>query len=199
MSSIYYNGSDMVIELNGLYDNLTGSYINTATVTVTLYDDNDVEIPGEVWPLTMSYVASSDGIYRATLLAAIDSEAQATGKAVINVSAGANTLVIEEELDFVTRSSDTPDKSSVTITCYGHDGEIEEGVVIHIEQLTIPTSNTNRAFDGHLRMYTSDANGEIDLVLWRNAQYRYRRGLSTNWVTFTPNTANYSVTSVVGL
>lgn len=40
-------------------------YVNDATVVVTVYDTDDVEVTGQVWPLTLDYVAASDGIYRA--------------------------------------------------------------------------------------------------------------------------------------
>lgn len=51
----------------GLVD-IEGDFINTATVTVTLYEaDGTTEVVGETWPLSMSYVAASDGVYRGTL------------------------------------------------------------------------------------------------------------------------------------
>ena len=59
--------TDNLIELDGLQDQSTSAYINDATVTVTLLDSSGSEVSGETWPLTMSYVAASDGKYRATL------------------------------------------------------------------------------------------------------------------------------------
>lgn len=44
-----------------------GDPVNTATVTVTITDcETDEEIPDEAWPVTLDYVAASDGIYRKT-------------------------------------------------------------------------------------------------------------------------------------
>jgi hypothetical protein len=62
-------GNDLTIELQGLQDSLTGDYINAgATVTVTVKSANTgIAIEGDVWPKTMTYVASSSGVYRATL------------------------------------------------------------------------------------------------------------------------------------
>lgn len=66
VQTLYY-GNDMLLEVAGLRDQATGDYLNAATVTVTLEDDADVQVTGESWPLAMSYVASSNGVYRATL------------------------------------------------------------------------------------------------------------------------------------
>jgi hypothetical protein len=41
--------------------------VNDATVTVTVFDSNNVEVTGQAWPLTLDYVASSAGIYRKTV------------------------------------------------------------------------------------------------------------------------------------
>ena len=62
-----YLSNDNVLELTGLINTVTNTYLNSATVTVTLVDNADVEVSGETWPLTMTYVAASDGKYRATL------------------------------------------------------------------------------------------------------------------------------------
>lgn len=59
--------TDNVIELSAFQNETDDSYINDATVTVTLLTMGGTEVSGGAWPLTMSYVAASDGIYRATL------------------------------------------------------------------------------------------------------------------------------------
>ncbi len=59
--------NDMLIELVGLQNAADDSYINDATVVITLVDSEGTEVSGEVWPLSMPYVAASDGDYRATL------------------------------------------------------------------------------------------------------------------------------------
>ena len=64
-------GSDLLVTLTGLTDEDTGSLINNATVTVTVYNEAGVEVTGETWPVSLSYVAASDGIYTATLTSAL--------------------------------------------------------------------------------------------------------------------------------
>lgn len=40
--------------------------VNDAAVTVTIKDNQGVEIPDETWPFTLPYVAASDGEYSFT-------------------------------------------------------------------------------------------------------------------------------------
>lgn len=67
MSLTLYIDNDNVLSLVGLQNSVSAAYLNAATVTVTLVDSDDAEIAGETWPLSMAYVAASDGNYRATL------------------------------------------------------------------------------------------------------------------------------------
>lgn len=67
MATKLYIANDHVLELNGLKDAVTGSYINSATVTAVLKDQVGNQVPGQTWPLTLSYVSGSNGIYRGTL------------------------------------------------------------------------------------------------------------------------------------
>lgn len=66
IETIYYL-SDHIIEVDGLINKQTNAYINNAVVIVTLKTLDGVNVTGETWPLSMSYVASSNGKYRATL------------------------------------------------------------------------------------------------------------------------------------
>ena len=66
ISTIFQN-NDTLIELAGLQNETTGAYLNTATVTVTLIDATGANVTGATWPMAMSYVAGSNGLYRATL------------------------------------------------------------------------------------------------------------------------------------
>ena len=61
-------GSDNIIQLDQLTDQSDGSYMNAATVTVTLLERDGTEVAGDTWPLSMAYVSASDGRYTATLL-----------------------------------------------------------------------------------------------------------------------------------
>lgn len=88
-ADIYLDDTDHVLELNGLQNSRTGAYINGATVQVTLYDLSDTTIAGETWPLTLSYVASSNGIYRATIRDTLDLDAGDVAKALLTADNGA--------------------------------------------------------------------------------------------------------------
>ena len=71
MALIFLTGNSMVIELLGLTDSITDAFVLDATVTITLLDDAGAEVTGETWPLTMTFVAASDGNYRAVMDEAI--------------------------------------------------------------------------------------------------------------------------------
>lgn len=60
-------GNDQLVELRGLTDEATGEPLNAATVTATLTESDGDAVTGGTWPLTLAYVADSDGLYRATL------------------------------------------------------------------------------------------------------------------------------------
>lgn len=59
--------SDNILETDLVINKQSGAYINNATVTATLKDSAGNNVAGETWPLTLAYVASSNGKYRATL------------------------------------------------------------------------------------------------------------------------------------
>jgi hypothetical protein len=65
--AILYTGNDTVLEIKGLKNEVTGGFLNAATVTATLVDSDGDEVGGHDWPATLAYVTDSDGIYRATL------------------------------------------------------------------------------------------------------------------------------------
>lgn len=58
--------SDAYVELDALTDAATDAFVNDATVTVTLYSKSGTPVTGASG-LTASYVASSDGKYRALI------------------------------------------------------------------------------------------------------------------------------------
>lgn len=64
---VYYKGNSTVLEIDALTNAQTAAYINDATVEATLVDRSDAEVSGQSWPLTLSYVAASDGTYRGVL------------------------------------------------------------------------------------------------------------------------------------
>lgn len=65
---VLLHANDNLIEVLGVQRQDTDAYLNGATVTVTLMDAfSGVSITGQVWPMTLSYVAGSNGDYRGTI------------------------------------------------------------------------------------------------------------------------------------
>jgi len=57
-----------VLDLIGLKSAIEDTYINDATVTVTLkHKATDEEVAGQTWPTTMEYLVGTDGEYRAII------------------------------------------------------------------------------------------------------------------------------------
>lgn len=67
MVQIVLRGNDNVIELDELKNEVAGTFLNAATVTVTVVDSGGTQVAGQTWPLTMNYVSGSDGKYRGTI------------------------------------------------------------------------------------------------------------------------------------
>ena len=66
MKTIYI-GNDTSVSLNGLTNKTLGTYINNATGTITISDENGDTVSGVTFPLSLAYVANSDGDYVATI------------------------------------------------------------------------------------------------------------------------------------
>ena len=57
--------SNNVVELQSLTNSITGELILDANVSVIIYDLYGNEVPGQIWPATMTH--AGEGTYRATL------------------------------------------------------------------------------------------------------------------------------------
>ncbi len=90
-SQIILYQNSMLLKLNGLRDSeaLPGVFLNAATVTVTLKDSAGAEVSGETWPLTLDYIAASDGNYSATLTDTLGVTLSGIYDAEITVDGGA--------------------------------------------------------------------------------------------------------------
>ena len=86
---ILYIASDLVLELDGLKDEITGSYNNAAAVTVTLNDASGNPVAGDTWPKIMQYVSGSDGVYRAGLNHVLALNLNGRYTAIVTAVAGA--------------------------------------------------------------------------------------------------------------
>lgn len=62
MNDYLWLTTDNVIHIIGLKDKVLNTFINNATITATLKDANDVDVPGAVG-LSLPYIAASDGEY----------------------------------------------------------------------------------------------------------------------------------------
>lgn len=87
MSTIYLDNTS-TIKLTGLQSSVDNSYVNDATVTATLYESDEVtEVTGETWPITLSYIASSNGNYSGSFSADVNVTEFGTYKAVVTAVA----------------------------------------------------------------------------------------------------------------
>jgi hypothetical protein len=62
-----YIDNDNYLELDGLKNGATSAYVNDAAVVCTLKDSSGNPVTGQTWPLTLAYVAASNGKYRGRL------------------------------------------------------------------------------------------------------------------------------------
>lgn len=67
---IFYQKNTQVFEIDGLKDQ-TGAYLDSATVSATLVDQNGNEVAGFV-NITMTYLTASQGIYQGTIASTFD-------------------------------------------------------------------------------------------------------------------------------
>lgn len=98
MEVIYYQ-NDNIVRLNSLYDNLTSSYVNDATVQLLRIVDSDgAALTGQNWPVSMAYVAGSDGNYAGAVSNGLSVSPKKKYKAVIDVTAGTTKAKFEPTL-----------------------------------------------------------------------------------------------------
>ncbi len=80
-----------VLDIVGLKNAIADTFINDATVTVTIKGPDGEDIDGD-WPMTMDYVASSDGDYRAVLASELPLVANKNHLAIIDADGGAGLI-----------------------------------------------------------------------------------------------------------
>ncbi len=90
--------------MKGLQD-INDNYINDATVTLaTIVDTDDVAVSGQTFPVSMGYVAASDGIYQATMEDTLLLVDKGQYVAKVDVNASTQGLLAHFELQFVART-----------------------------------------------------------------------------------------------
>lgn len=67
MNAALLIGNDQILQVESVQDEISGEYQNAATVTATVKNIGGVEVSGQSWPMTLSYVTDSNGNYRGTL------------------------------------------------------------------------------------------------------------------------------------
>lgn len=87
-----YVANTNVLEVRELKSAIEDTFINDATVSVTVKDGEGNAVAGQSWPASMAYVASSNGWYRAIIEDAVDFEADETYYAFIDADAGTNRI-----------------------------------------------------------------------------------------------------------
>lgn len=100
--TVLYVGNDNILEVANLKNDVSGADINNATVSVILADDNGAQIGGATWPMALSYVTGSKGVYRATLPYTLEMTAGLRMMATVTVDAG--PLRAQFDLECVARS-----------------------------------------------------------------------------------------------
>lgn len=83
------------LTLTGLKSDPENQYLNTATVTVTVKDSTGTNVTGISWPLTMSYVAASNGDYSTDLTSSLSLVANSHYVAYIEADASTTSPAVE--------------------------------------------------------------------------------------------------------
>lgn len=82
--------NDQTVKLLGLKDQISGDYINglVDAVTAHLKTKDGSSVAGETWPITLDYIAGSDGEYQANFDDAIELQNNRSYVVEIAVDAG---------------------------------------------------------------------------------------------------------------
>lgn len=100
---VIYLANDNLLELQGLQNAATAAYVNNATVTATVVDKAGANVAGQSWPVTLAYVAASNGNYRGTLEDALSLAENEDYSARVSVSGSGLTAFFEHPLKAVKR------------------------------------------------------------------------------------------------
>lgn len=92
MMSVYVSNTN-VLEVRGLQEAISGDYVNSgATVTVTVVNDCGAAVSGVSWPVSMQYVAGTNGDYRAIIPSSASFSSGEVYFAEISANAGVNKI-----------------------------------------------------------------------------------------------------------
>jgi len=106
MSLLGFIENDNLLTVDGVQDTTDDSFINTATVTASLKDAAGVDVPGQTFPLALTYVAASDGKYQGLLEDTLTLAVQTPYTLTIDIDAGAGLIgKFEIPFDAITRGA----------------------------------------------------------------------------------------------
>lgn len=99
------NANTIIIdELHSAARTSTTSFINDAAVEVTLLDANGDEVAGQTWPVTLDYVAASDGRYVGNLSESLELTEQAEGILLISIVSDDLVASVRRPVRFAVRT-----------------------------------------------------------------------------------------------
>jgi Rieske Fe-S protein len=180
------------------------------TVTITVDDDAD-----PLQKLQNARVRLTEGVNTYTGLT------NASGVIVFNVDdasyavaitksgytyAGTTLVVNGDEAEtysmtvVVISPATDPAHSTLSITCYDEELELEAGAVLRLTMSRIPTDDVGRSFDSKTRVLVADSNGLIQVRVARLAEYTIERGDSYQYKVRVeiPDASTCEVESVLG-
>lgn len=103
---LMYPGNTQIIQLIGLQDLVSGSYLNAATITATLVDDNGNVVSSELNQVNFTYVTASNGNYNCVFGDPNFQPAVGTSyQLIIDGNQGSSYLHLELLVEMVARQS----------------------------------------------------------------------------------------------
>lgn len=70
-SGVYFINNSVLVQVLGLRNAADDSYVNNATVAVSIKGADGNNLAGETWPVTLAYVAGSNGDYQGVISSAV--------------------------------------------------------------------------------------------------------------------------------
>ncbi len=98
----FYRMNDQYVEITGLKDTITDTFVNSATVTATLFNRNGVAMENFT-DISLDYVSASDGDYRGFISEAFNAAVGDDYTLVVEVVSGSNNLRAEYDAEVVVR------------------------------------------------------------------------------------------------
>ena len=102
-----FAGNSTRVELQGLgsYTAIEEfSYVNDASVSVTIYDSDDNPVAGASWPVTMAYESGSNGNYSGVVPAALAVNAGDLLTAIVTATSSGQTGYWEIPVEVLART-----------------------------------------------------------------------------------------------